>query len=431
MADKKIDFPLGELNPSHFATKHRPISRNMIIDSAEACHKATTVNLVRPDLFEEAIVFKAVILEARYAKKNSSPLGGLVAGILGRSAAVPSPEFTCMIPEIHAHLPNPLLIEDPATRARVTSYYPKFYYSDLDNIGRVDFRNFTPGSIVEVEFVDQNYNTGFVRSILKTVSNLAPTDILYQAQSIWSTADHPYAGQPWNIPYDGPIFTPEEIKECADNYDNPPPPYNANLNKQANRHHLLDGLHPEFQPFIKCLMWRAYQELGGMEFIVNSTYRDWEYQNRLYQKYLACRETYPDLPIGQRCIPAAAPPMHNGAPDVVGSPTGHSTGMAIDINPRYTNGNTFADGSTMLPGSGREIKPIWQASNFPALVVNMGMVWGGDWETYYDPVHVHAPSSWMKHSSDELRARIVAEGVPANRLPGVFVEGAGVPGGTT
>ena len=266
---------------------------------------------------------------------------------------------------------------------------------------------------------------------MKTVNNLAPTDVLYQAQSIWSGSDHPNAGIPWNIPYDGPILTPAEIEECAQNYDNPPTPYNANLNKQANRHHLLDSLHPEFQPYIKCLMWRAYLELGGMEFYVNSTYRDWAFQDRLHKKYLACMEANPGQPIGQTCIPAAAAPMYNGAPDTVGTLTGHGSGMALDINPKYTNGNTFSDGRTILPGRGREVKPIWEASQFPALVENLGLSWGGRWETHYDPVHIHAPSSWIKHSVDELRQRVAAEGVPANRLPGVFNAGAGPTGGTT
>jgi hypothetical protein len=192
MADKKKGFPLGELNPSPFATKHRPISRNTVIDSPEAASAALLNNLVQPDLFEETSVFKAVIVDVRYSPANSSPLGHLIASVLGRAAPNPSPEFTCMIPEIHAHLPNPLLEDDYSKRKRLISYYPKFHYSDLDNVGHLDFNTWLPGSIVEIEFADQNYNFGFVRSLIRSADNTDSSDVLLSnAQDIWASADHP------------------------------------------------------------------------------------------------------------------------------------------------------------------------------------------------------------------------------------------------
>jgi hypothetical protein len=191
MADKKKGFPLGELNPSLFATKHRSLSPSTIIDSPSATREALLNGLIQPDLFEEASVFKAVILDIRYAAANSSPLGQIISSVLGRSAPSPSPEFTCMIPEIHAHLPNPLLEDDYSKRKRLISYYPKFHYSDLDNVGHLDFKTWLPGSIVEIEFADQNYNFGFVRSLIKSADNTDSSDALLQnAKDAWNTSDH-------------------------------------------------------------------------------------------------------------------------------------------------------------------------------------------------------------------------------------------------
>ena len=106
------------------------------------------------------------------------------------------PIFTCMIPEIHGHLPNPLLIDgktndDEVLRENIISYYPKFHYPDMYNIGFMNFKEYSPGSIVEVQFTDNNYTAGHVRALVKSNKDMPTPEPLKSALSTWNDTDLP------------------------------------------------------------------------------------------------------------------------------------------------------------------------------------------------------------------------------------------------
>lgn len=55
----------------------------------------------------------------------------------------------------------------------------------------------------------------------------------------------------------------------------------------------------------------------------------------------------------------------------------HDFGFAIDIN--ATNGTSYLRKSSS--------KEAWEKTGIPQIARDMGIVWGGDYKSYYDPVH--------------------------------------------
>jgi hypothetical protein len=118
------------------------------------------------------------------------------------------------------------------------------------------------------------------------------------------------------------------------------------INENQKKH--LESLHqrvkPIFERFIKELKKR------GFDVYITSSYRTFEKQAEL--KKLNSKNASPGL-----------------------SP--HNYGMAIDINVR--------DGLTWLRKASS--KEDWEKSGIPEIARSMGIRWGGDFRTYYDPIH--------------------------------------------
>ena len=59
----------------------------------------------------------------------------------------------------------------------------------------------------------------------------------------------------------------------------------------------------------------------------------------------------------------------------------HNYGLAIDIN--AVKPGTWLRKSTSIE--------LWEASGIPEIIRNNGFRWGGDFKSYYDPVHIDLP----------------------------------------
>jgi hypothetical protein len=79
------------------------------------------------------------------------------------------------VPELHAHLPDPILMKDE-DKKRVLQYYPRFVFNPVGS-GRTSYENeVKEGSIVEVEFEDQTFSTGMIKKVVKANANYEPTN---------------------------------------------------------------------------------------------------------------------------------------------------------------------------------------------------------------------------------------------------------------
>lgn len=84
----------------------------------------------------------------------------------------------------------------------------------------------------------------------------------------------------------------------------------------------------------------------------------------------------------------------------------HNYGGAIDIN-------AIADTSYLRKSTSKE---TWEKSGIPNIARDMGFTWGGDFPSYYDPVHIGLD---REYDVDKLRAIAIAEyGTDWNNIHG-------------
>jgi hypothetical protein len=304
------------------------------------------------------------------------------------------------VPEIHSYIPDPFCEDNVYTKEQIDALVEMHTLVSVPLWVQSSPRIFH-GSLIEIEF-GKSWKEGEVTKILSEEAN-RPTmeQIMAASQQFAGT------GQPW--PFNGPIKTPDEIKECADEYDEAVGNNEVYTKWQKSpwRHYLLDGLHPEFLPYVKCLFHRIYTELE-IECRIWSTHRSVETQQRLYLAYKDCLAKGGKS--GVDCIPAGKP----AGPTA----TGHNAGMAIDCTLRYTNGKKFSNGTDRV--GGLEPFDVWESTGVPRLVRSNSMGYGGDWKSCYDPVHWHASKDILRHTTTEIRQRVADEGIPANRLSNVM-----------
>ena len=237
-----------------------------------------------------------------------------------------------------------------------------------------------PGSIVEVEFIE-DFSRGIVKNILEEA-----TDLQKALQAMSGFNAFGMAGQ--GVFLGSPTQTPAEVKECAESYDAPPPPQSPPPNTSQHTP-FLTSLHPEFLPYVKCFLWRCWDELG-MQIHLNSTYRSLAKQQQLRDRYLACKGTKP-------CLPASSPGSSH-----------HNFGWAIDFNP------ILRDGTKLMSNPDKNPKSEWEASGIVNLGQSVGLRWGGYFSNY-DPIHFDG-GKLLTESTSQLLTRARSESVAGNQL---------------
>ena len=108
-----------------------------------------------------------------------------------------------------------------------------------------------------------------------------------------------------------------ERSESATNYDQ------ADVPNKAQHTYYLGRLHPVFVPFVKAFIYQCWATLGA-SIQINSSYRDRQKQQELYDDWVNGTEQYQ---------------QDNAKPAKPGSvPSFHELGMAFDFNPTLSNG---------------------------------------------------------------------------------------------
>jgi len=151
----------------------------------------------------------------------------------------------------------------------------------------------------------------------------------------------------------------DEILQCAAKYDASDPdkiPYKSQNNS------IIGKLHTSFQPHVKCFIFKCYED--GIKIKMTSAYRDIEKQTKMLDDWLA------------------KPESDRGIRPAPGGSSYHNYGLAFDFNAfRTYDGASFTSSTT---------KVSWEASGIPEIGKSLGLRWGGDFSTNYDPIHFDA-----------------------------------------
>ena len=300
------------------------------------------------------------------------------------------------VPEIHSNIPDPFCGDTVDALCRTKKALIQLHSQvGLPN-ALMASHALLPGSIVEIQFTN-GYSKGLVSKIVSSTSHdltLGPVPGITASRAI--TGGN-YLSPP--EPLQGPIAAPDAVKECAANYDNPPPPYSLDWNKYASKQAAaMANMHPEMIPYAKCFFWTCFVN-HDIQIYTNSGYRTFEEQQILRDAYIAR---------GRTGLPASS----------AGNST-HNYGLAIDFNPVVSY--KLSDGSTMLHSKNHP-KSEWISSGIAAAIASVpGLRWGGDFGNY-DPIHIDlfnlvgpAGASDTKKMKI-LKARADEEGVEGNRV---------------
>lgn len=168
---------------------------------------------------------------------------------------------------------------------------------------------------------------------------------------------------------------------------------------------ILNGLIAKgtgFDLYVKTFIYLAWKQLG-YSIRLNSGHRSQAEQTKLYNAWLER---------GKTGLPALKSPGY------------HGTGMAVDFN-FNTMGQTLPTGESGMIGStgihagqtDATNKMMWEQSGIVQLAKSIGLQWGGDFKSYYDPIHIQwLPDGWthndvVMHSNNSAKAPIKTTGV--------------------
>ena len=155
-----------------------------------------------------------------------------------------------------------------------------------------------------------------------------------------------------------PLNLPNNINFLAKSYD-----LDNTIPNKPNNDIQINTLHKDFKPFAKAFVYKAWKSLG-IKIRVNSGYRSVAYQQQMYDRWIAGTKQYQS----KNAKPAKPGTSH------------HNTGTAIDFNPTLPSGKE-------LGKSFNNSKSEWKKSGLVQLGKDLGMRWGGEFSTNYDPIH--------------------------------------------
>jgi hypothetical protein len=333
--------------------------------------------LIRPDITRHsksrgiiAVVLGGKVVEGQEALSYNLNIESLSAGASANRLQM----LYVRVPEL-TELADPYCGDNSLTPAQVKALVEMHPVAAVPNWAATQ-PTIIPGTLVEVKFIE-----GHSRAIVKNILEEA-TDLQSMIQALAASGAFALGGAGILLQ---PTQTPAQVKECAEKYDNPPPPLTTVPNA-AQHTSYLEKLHPEFIPYAKCFLWRAYDDLGAT-IRINSSYRSLQEQQVLRDRYMACKGTKP-------CLPASRPGSSH-----------HNFGWAVDFNPTLKAGNMVMSTAS---------KAEWEASGIPALLTSIGLYWGG-YMTNYDPIHFDG-SKLITESTSQLFARAKVESVANNQL---------------
>ena len=177
----------------------------------------------------------------------------------------------------------------------------------------------------------------------------------------------------------------DEILECAAEYD-----ANAKIPYKSDNNSKIAELHASFQPYVKCFIFKCYKE--GIKIKMTSSYRDMEKQIKMLDEWLAKADEASEIPRGPQ-------PAKGGS-------SYHNYGLAFDFN-AFKTGKSFGSLTS---------KSEWLVSKVPEIGKSLGLRWGGDFSTNYDPIHFDAGTISGIPGTNILYGKVKLQKVAGNQI---------------
>lgn len=304
---------------------------------------------------------KEAILEQYAVKGVGEKAADFVSSIFGEPLIN---VYKVYIPEIEPR-PAPMSAEDPV----VFTYFDVYLAP-----GVVDEPNLY--SVVTVHFENlDNFSNPEITSVGKTIAFAGESG---------TPSGEAHRGSPSAPGGNYPSYTPrsldnEEVIEASECYDTEDIP---NKSQQAP---VMSELHPDFLPYIKTFICKCWEK--GITIQLNSGYRSSDKQKRLYRQWVANGKRGP--------APSSGFSYHN-------------FGMAIDFNPTLSNGTKLGTWSS---------KATWHRSGVVSIGESLGLYWGGNFRTNYDPIHFDFRNTLGRNDRKPFAAAAAAAGNAPNKHP--------------
>ena len=174
------NFISGQLNPGLVPRSSIPIGRPHIIsDDPLALYRKTMATNLAPNIFDGVTVFRGIVLYTFPVSHEEYSLFGLASDFFGMRASEDDFKFfSCMIPELHAHLPNPYTTGfiNEEEFIKKLELFPIFEPGGTDTQDYSSLSGIESGAIVEIQFSSPNRTYGYVsRLIAQPDSGIVPT----------------------------------------------------------------------------------------------------------------------------------------------------------------------------------------------------------------------------------------------------------------
>jgi len=171
------NFISGQLNPGLIPRSSIPTGRpTMTSDDPLALYRKTMATNLAPNIFDGVTVFRGIVLYAFPIPKEMWSLSRLLPSFLNLPM-LPGHDkvifFSCMIPELHAHLPNPYtsISKSVDDFIKKLELFPIFEPTGIDSVEYGKLESTTAGSIVEIQFSDPNRTHGYVSRVIEVLDS--------------------------------------------------------------------------------------------------------------------------------------------------------------------------------------------------------------------------------------------------------------------
>ena len=272
---------------------------------------------------------------------------------------IPALDKHVKAPEVYS--PNPPLI---GAAIRDLYLYQSCHILDEQHLQSLP----PPGSLIMVDYQNRQLRTGLtLKSVICRDATFARIIMAEFAGVVDSKAVSSYfseiPGGVFDFATGDPILpappreaalTPDKIQELAQNYD-----ADSTLPNKTQHSPFLAEAHPEFVPYLKAFMFKAWSD-SQLTIQINSVYRTPTDQQNLIDAW-------------------EADPANNVKPS---TSSYHLLGMAVDFNPTLPNGLQLMKSKSTTPTS------AWYNSGVVAAADAVNLEWGGRWSGWYDPIHL-------------------------------------------
>ena len=170
------NFISGQLNPGLIPRSSIPTGRpTMTSDDPLALYRKTMATQLAPNIFDGVTVFRGIVLYAFPIPEEMYSFSRLLPSFI-TPAIFPGGKvnfFSCMIPELHAHLPNPYTSVSKSAEdfIKKLELFPIFEPAGTDSVEYSKLELVEAGDIVEIQFSDPNRTHGLVSRMIEKLAS--------------------------------------------------------------------------------------------------------------------------------------------------------------------------------------------------------------------------------------------------------------------